>query len=66
MLKAGCMDNQEFSTTVQGTPQGGIISPVLANIALDGMETHLKKELRKKIYAGRDCTRINKASKICR
>ena len=36
-LKAGIMDKQEFSTSEIGTPQGGIISPLLANIALDGM-----------------------------
>jgi RNA-directed DNA polymerase len=52
MLKAGCMDKQIFSSTEQGTPQGGIISPVLANIALDGMEIHLKMELRKKYTYG--------------
>jgi RNA-directed DNA polymerase len=48
MLKAGCMDNQVFSSTELGTPQGGIISPVLANIALDGLETYLYSELSKK------------------
>ncbi|CAD5924199.1 putative reverse transcriptase [Planktothrix tepida] len=36
-LKAGVMDNGIFETTVTGTPQGGVISPLLANIALDGM-----------------------------
>ncbi|NEQ85789.1 MAG: group II intron reverse transcriptase/maturase [Moorea sp. SIO2I5] len=37
-LKAGVMDNGTFSPTNEGTPQGGIISPLLANIALHGME----------------------------
>jgi RNA-directed DNA polymerase len=36
-LKAGIMDNGIFNATEAGTPQGGIISPLLANIALDGM-----------------------------
>lgn len=36
-LKAGVMDNGIFEDTESGTPQGGVISPLLANIALDGM-----------------------------
>nr|BBE21018.1 HNH endonuclease [Ulva ohnoi] len=43
-LQAGIMDEYantpRFST--MGTPQGGIISPLLANIALHGLEEHLK------------------------
>ena len=44
-LKAGIMD--EYANTPRcnttGTPQGGIISPLLANIALHGLEEHLKE-----------------------
>lgn len=36
-LKAGVVDNGVFEDTKNGTPQGGVISPLLANIALDGM-----------------------------
>lgn len=36
-LKAGVLDNGVFDKTEAGTPQGGVISPLLANIALDGM-----------------------------
>jgi len=37
-LKAGVVELGHYSPTESGTPQGGTISPLLANIALDGME----------------------------
>jgi RNA-directed DNA polymerase len=42
-LKAGIMENQSFSPTLEGTPQGGVISPLLANIALHGIEQAVQK-----------------------
>ncbi len=44
-LKAGVLDNGVFDETDTGTPQGGVISPLLANIALHGMETYIKEWL---------------------
>jgi RNA-directed DNA polymerase len=38
-LKAGVMEGCSFSPTEVGTPQGGVISPLLMNVALHGMET---------------------------
>ncbi len=42
-LKAGVMDEGTFSPTNEGTPQGGIISPLLGNVALHGMEKRIKE-----------------------
>jgi RNA-directed DNA polymerase len=40
-LKAGYVEHGAFHPTPTGTPQGGVISPLLANIALHGMEAAL-------------------------
>ena len=37
-MKAGVVDKGRYSPTEEGTPQGGAISPLLLNIALQGME----------------------------
>jgi len=38
-LKTGYIDNKHWFPTERGTPQGGIISPTIANMVLDGLET---------------------------
>ncbi len=47
-LKAGSIDNGVFEETSRGTPQGGVASPLLMNIALHGMETALMNAYRTK------------------
>ena len=37
-LKAGVVEQGRLSRTEEGTPQGGVVSPVLLNVALHGME----------------------------
>ena len=43
-LKAGYMESGHLLPTEAGTPQGGIISPVLANLTLDGLERKLREK----------------------
>ncbi|WP_246459799.1 group II intron reverse transcriptase/maturase [Streptomyces himalayensis] len=52
-LKAGVMERGRFATTEEGTPQGGVISPLLLNVALHGMEEAAGARYKKK-GAGRE------------
>jgi len=47
-LKAGVIEKGKLFSTEQGTPQGGIISPTLANMVLDGLEERLTRAIRQK------------------
>lgn len=57
-LKAGYFEGDLFHTTEQGTPQGGVLSPTLANMTLDGLEARVlaavprpkKRDPRSKVH----------------
>jgi group II intron reverse transcriptase/maturase len=42
-LRAGVMEGKLFRDTKQGTPQGGIVSPLLANIYLDKLDEYMER-----------------------
>lgn len=52
-LKAGVVHKGQLSRTDEGTPQGGIISPTLANMALNGLERDLTNHFRVKFGSDR-------------
>ena len=58
MLRAGIMENMTLTPSVEGTPQGGIISPMLANVAL----THLDEIMFNSEYAYKTYKKSNKKS----
>jgi len=50
-LKAGYLENWQYHNTYSGTPQGGIVSPILANIYLDKLDRYME-ELKKRFDKG--------------
>jgi group II intron reverse transcriptase/maturase len=50
-LKAGYLEDWQYHSTYSGTPQGGIISPILANIYLDKLDRYME-ELKKRFDKG--------------
>lgn len=46
-LKCGYIFDRQFLPTEEGTPQGGIISPTLANMALDGLQSLLEQQYKR-------------------
>src|SRR2546430_11741608 len=57
-LKAGYIEKHVLHPTEDGTPQGGICSPVLANMTLDGLEARIREIYPKASYWSRK-TKVN-------
>ncbi|MFB2896523.1 group II intron reverse transcriptase/maturase [Aerosakkonemataceae cyanobacterium BLCC-F50] len=67
-LKAGVMDGKQLFPTLEGTPQGGVISPLLANIALHGLEEMLKQYIETfplKYPSGKVMPKRDKRQSLC-
>ena len=60
-LKAGYIEGHVLHPTDAGTPQGGICSPVIANLALDGLEARLRTAFPRYVWNGRKqvCPKVN-------
>ncbi|MEO1375857.1 MAG: group II intron reverse transcriptase/maturase [Cyanobacteria bacterium J06635_10] len=65
-LKSGVLDGKVLFPTLEGTPQGGCISPLLANIALHGMETYIKETFPSKHYRVNGNTRTTPPPSLIR
>lgn len=49
-LRAGVMEDRKFKSTKYGTIQGGTISPLLACVALYGLEQNIKEKLKEELF----------------
>jgi RNA-directed DNA polymerase len=60
-LKAGSMEGNVLHPTDAGTPQGGICSPVIANLALEGLEARLRTAFPRYVWNGHAqvCPKVN-------
>lgn len=64
-LKAGYIDDFKFNKTYTGTPQGGIISPILANIYLNELDNYIINTLKTEFDIG-DRTKNQKRNPVYR
>jgi group II intron reverse transcriptase/maturase len=58
LLRAGYLENWKFNRTLSGTPQGGIASPVLANIYLDRLDKFVESTLLPEYNRGTERQKI--------
>ena len=54
-LNAGMMENGLVSPSVEGTPQGGPLSPLLSNILLDELDQELERRGHRFVRYADDC-----------
>src|SRR5499433_3200552 len=54
-LRAGVMENGLVSTSVEGTPQGGPLSPLLSNLVLDELDRELERRSHRFVRYADDC-----------
>ena len=54
-LNAGVMENGLVSLTVEGTPQGGPLSPILSNLVLDELDKELERREHRFVRYADDC-----------
>ena len=54
-LKAGALTAEGFEATPEGTPQGGPLSPLLANLLLDGLDKELESRGHRFVRYADDC-----------
>ena len=54
-LRSGVLTGDGFETTVEGTPQGGPLSPLLANLLLDGLDKELERRGHRFVRYADDC-----------
>ncbi len=53
LLKAGYLEDWKYHKTISGTPQGGIVSPILANIYLNEFDNWIEKVMLEKYNNGK-------------
>src|ERR1700730_2162477 len=72
MLKAGYLEEWQYHDTLSGTPQGGVVSPLLSSIYLDQLDKYVEKELIPQHTRGncrktsREYTRLTKRRQAAR
>jgi RNA-directed DNA polymerase len=54
-LKAGALTDEGLEATVEGTPQGGPLSPLLANLLLDGLDKELERRGHRFVRYAAEC-----------
>ena len=63
-LKAGYIESSVLFPTEKGTPQGGVISPTLANLTLNGLENFLLKRFKPGYDISSNGKRVKRATRI--